>query len=95
MAERRKRYAVPWYISSQEEEEEDAQMYPCGKAIESKAHIVGECEVRKEERDMLEEETRKTGDCNLDSFVESSEKASAILEIDDGHNRWRNRKGIR
>ena len=30
--------------SSREEEEIDAQVCPCGKAIESKTHKVGECE---------------------------------------------------
>ena len=48
-AERRKRH-----ISSREEEKVDAQMCPCGKAIETKTHIVGECEMYKEERDVLE-----------------------------------------
>ena len=42
--ERRKRYA------SSREEEEIAQMCPCGKAVESRTHIVGECEIYKEER---------------------------------------------
>ena len=39
LPERRKRYT-----SSREEEEVDAQMCPCGKAIESGGHTVGECE---------------------------------------------------
>lgn len=34
----------PRYISSREEEEIDAQMCPCGKTIERRMHIVGECE---------------------------------------------------
>ena len=38
LPERRKRYT-----SSREEEEEDAQMCPCGKAVESGTHIVGGC----------------------------------------------------
>ena len=37
--ERRKRY------TSSREEEEDAQMCPCGKAVESRTHIVGQCEI--------------------------------------------------
>ena len=45
LPERRKRYT-----SSREEEDVDAQMCPCGKAIESIFHIVGECEMYKEER---------------------------------------------
>ena len=42
--------------SSREEEEADAQMCRCGKAMESRSHIVGECVVYKEEQDVLEEE---------------------------------------
>ena len=44
LPERRKRYDT----SSRGEEEEDAQMCPCGKAVESRDHIVGECEICKE-----------------------------------------------
>ena len=48
LPERRKRYA------SNREEGEIAQMCPCGKAVESRTHIVGECEIFKEERNVLE-----------------------------------------
>ena len=41
LPESRKRYE---YTSRREEEEIDAQMCPCGKAIGSRTHIVGECE---------------------------------------------------
>ena len=34
------------YTSSPEEEEEDAQLCPCGKAVDI-THIVGECKVYK------------------------------------------------
>ena len=37
---RKKRYA-----SSREEEDEIAQMCSCGKAVESRSHLVGECEI--------------------------------------------------
>ena len=50
LPERRKRYT-----SSRQEEEVDAQTCPCGKAIESTTHIVGEYEMYKEERDVSEE----------------------------------------
>ena len=40
LPERRKRYA-----SSREEEETVAQMCPCGEAMESSTHLVGECEI--------------------------------------------------
>ena len=43
------------YTGSREEEEDDAQMCPCGKAMESKTHIAGECEMYEEERDVFEE----------------------------------------
>ena len=42
------------HTGSREEQEEDAQLWPCGKAIESRTHIVGECEIYKEEWDVLE-----------------------------------------
>ena len=45
---RRKRYA------SSREEEEIAHMCPCGKAVDSKTQVVGECEIYKEERHVLE-----------------------------------------
>ena len=56
LPERRKRYT-----SSRGEEEEDAQMCPCGKAVESRTHIVRECEIYKKERNVLrgDEENRR------------------------------------
>ena len=48
------------YTSSLEEEEVDARMCPCRKAIESRTHIVGEeCERYQEERDAPREETKE------------------------------------
>ena len=49
---RKKRYAGG-------QEEEIAQMCTCGKAVESRSHIVGECEIYKEERDMLRDEENR------------------------------------
>ena len=46
------------YTSSRGEEEGDAQMCSCGKAVESRTHIVGECETYKEGRDVSEENRR-------------------------------------
>ena len=63
LPERKNRYA-----SSREEEEVHAQMCLHGKAIESKTHIVGECEVYKEERDVLEKETRQIDKCEIEEF---------------------------
>ena len=58
---------------------------PCGATIESRTRIVGECEIYKEERDVLEEEVRKLDVCDMEEFgrLESSEKTIAILG-----NRW-------
>ena len=76
LPERRKRYTC-----SLEEEEIGAQMCPCGKAIESRTHIVGGCEIDKEERDVLQEEMREIDDCDMEEFdtLDSSEKTIAIL----------------
>ena len=46
LPERRKRY------TGSREEEVDAQMCPCGKAVDSRTYIVGECEMYNEERDV-------------------------------------------
>ena len=74
LPERRKRFA------SSREEEEIAHMCPCGKAVESRTHIVGDCEMYKEEWDVLEE-MRKIDECSMEKFgtLDSSEKTIAIL----------------
>ena len=53
-------------------------MFPCGTAIESRTHIVGECEIYEE--DVLGE-TRKLDECDMEEFGRSeiSEKTIAIL----------------
>ena len=63
LPERRKRYA-----SSGEEEDVDAHMCPCGTKIESRAHVVGECEIYAEERHVLEEEMVKLDRCDTQEF---------------------------
>ena len=75
LPERRKRYT-----SSREEEDVATNMCPCGTTIESRTHIVGECEIYKEERDALEE-MRKLDVCDMKKFgrLESSDKTIAIL----------------
>ena len=67
------------YTSCREEEEQIAQMCPCGKAVESRTHSE-ECEMHKEERDVLEE-MRQTDECDVENFdaIDSSEKTIAIL----------------
>ena len=76
LPERRRRY-----INSREEKEGDAQMCPCGKAIESRIYIVGECEMYKEQRDVLEEEMREIDECDVEDFgtLDSSENTIAVL----------------
>ena len=49
------------YTSSRVEEE-DAQTCPCGKARESRTHIVVEYELYKEEQDTLEKEMREVNE---------------------------------
>ena len=61
LPERRKRYT-----SSREEEDVTTNICPCGTAIESRTHIVGECEVYKE--DALEEGMKKLDVCDMEEF---------------------------
>ena len=62
-------------------EEEDAQTCPCGKARESRVHIVAECELYKEERVIQVEEMRKVKEGGIKSFdaLDNREKTIAIL----------------
>ena len=63
---------------SRQEEEENAQMCPCGKAKESRTHVVGECEICKEERDVLKE-MRKIDECDMQKLrtLDNSQKTIA------------------
>ena len=74
LPERRKRYA------SSREEEEIAQMCPCGKAVEGITHIAGECEINKEERHVMEE-MRKIDECGMEKLgtLDCNEKTIAII----------------
>ena len=63
--ERRKRYE---YTSSLGEEEVDAQMCLCGKAIERRTCILGDCEMYKEERHVLEEDMGEIDECDMEEF---------------------------
>ena len=65
LPERRKKYT-----SSRGEEQEDAQMCPYGKEVESRTHIVGECEIYKEEWN-VSKEMRKLGECGMEKLVNS------------------------
>ena len=40
-------------------------MCPCDKAQESRTHIVGEYQMDKEERDVLEEDMRQIAECGI------------------------------
>ncbi|CAN0075516.1 unnamed protein product, partial [Sphacelaria rigidula] len=44
------------YTSRRKDEEEDGENFRCGKGIESRSRVVAECELHKEERDVLEGE---------------------------------------
>ena len=61
-------------------------MCPCGTTIEIRTHVVGECEIYKEELGALEEEITKLDVCDMKEFgrLESSEKTIAFLG-----DRWR------
>ena len=67
--------------SKRVEEEVDKQNCPCGKAVESRTHIVAECELYKEERDVLEGEIRDLDKSGMESFdaLDSREKTIDIL----------------
>ena len=66
-------------------EVEDRQNFPCGKAIESTTQIVADCDVDKEERDVLGGEMRDVNEGGIKSCdaLESREKTIAIIG-----NRW-------
>ena len=76
LPDRRKRYT-----SSREKEDVDAHMCPCGTTKESRTHIIGQCELYKEERDVLAEEMRKLDGRDMGEFrrLGNSEKTVAIL----------------
>ena len=74
LQDRRKRYT-----GSREEEEAEAQMCPHGKAVKSGAHRRGECDLYKEERDLLEREIIDERDMDEFGTLESSETTNAIL----------------
>ena len=65
--------------TSRREEEEIAQMCPSGKATEHNSQV-GEYEIYKEERDLLEE-MRKIDECDMENFgtQDCSHKTIAIL----------------
>ncbi|CAN0093298.1 unnamed protein product [Sphacelaria rigidula] len=69
------------YTSRRVEEEEDGQNCLCGKAIESRSHIVAECELYKEEREVLDGEMRDVNKGGVESFdtLDTKEKTMAIL----------------
>ena len=72
LTERRKRYKPVV-------ERKHAQMCPCGKAVESRSHVVGEGETYKEERHVLEMRKIDEGDREKFGTLDSSEKTIAIL----------------
>ena len=83
LPERRRRYT-----SSRGEEEEGAQIWPCGKAAESRIHMVGECKkcIQGGTGCVRGGDMRKIDECGMKKFgtQDSSEKTIAIL----GDIRW-------
>ena len=76
LPKRRKRNTI-----SRGEEEVHAQVCPCGETVEGRTQILGECEMYKEEQDVLEAEMRAIDDCDMEDFgtLDSSEKTIAIV----------------
>ena len=70
-------------VEEEEEEEVDARMRPCERAIESRTHLVGEDEMYKKGLDVLKEEVREIEECDMEEIgtllIDSSEKTIAIL----------------
>ena len=62
------------------QEEEGAQSCPCGNADDSRTHIVKECELYKEDRNVSGEALRKIEGCGMEKFgtLDGSEKTIAI-----------------
>ena len=83
LPERKKGY------TSRKEEGKYAQMCPCGKANESRTHIVGQCEMCKEERDVLEEERRTIDECDMEKFITLGNREKRIAILGD---RWWSQK---
>ena len=76
LPERRKRYT-----SRREEEEVDEQMFPCGKATQSRTHIVGGCEMHKEERDVIEHEMKEIDGCDMEELVPRVSLLSFLQQV--------------
>ena len=70
-----------WHTSNRVEEEEGAQEYPCGNADESRTRIVGELDLRKEERNVFEDGISNIDGCDMKKFCTMSfiEKTIAVL----------------
>ena len=60
------------YTSSREEEDVATHMCPCGTTIENRTHVVGEREMYKEERDVLDEEMKNLDVCAMEEFGRST-----------------------
>ena len=65
-------------------------MCPCGKAVESRTHIVGECKMYEEGRDVLKGEMRQIDECDMENFGTLDNRAKEMY----GVHRRRNTKGI-
>ena len=74
LPERRRRYTT-----NRVEEEEEKQNCPCGKAIEIRTHIVAECELYQEERDVLEGEMRDLDRSGMKPFDALGNREKRLL----------------
>ena len=61
-ATKKKRYCIPVVGRKRKMHR---QICLCGKAGERRTHTVGQCQIHKEEGDVLGEETRKIGECDI------------------------------
>ena len=67
------------YTTNRVEEEVDKQTCPCGKAIEIRTHIVAECELYQEERDVLEGEMRDLDRSGMKPFDALGNREKRLL----------------
>ena len=69
------------YTNSLEGEHVATDMCRCGTAIESRVHMVEECEVYKKERGTLDKEMSKSDKCGMEEFgrLEGTEKPIHII----------------
>lgn len=78
-------------LSSRVEEEEGAKSFPGDNAGESRAHIVGKCELHREERNVFDRWRRKRDGCDMKKFG-TLRKRSLSQQIDGQRGRRNDEK---